>query len=102
MGAFQIANACKFFGASNPCRCFLPRKLLIDGQNPLRLVGILAFPSLMNMLTQYLASLLDVLFLRDGLQKYSFQVVSFRNRTYAKSLETCKRFDVDFALCLTK
>ena len=68
----------------------------------LRLVCILAFPSLMNMLTQYLASLLEVLFLRDGLQKYSFQVVSFRNRTYAKSLEICKSFDVDFALCLTK
>ena len=49
------------------------------------------------MLTQYSASLLDVLFLKGGLQKYSFhfQVVSFRNRAYAKPLETCKSFEVD-------
>ena len=54
------------------------------------------------MLTQYLVAHLDVLFLRVGLQKHFFQVVSFGNRTYAKSLETWKSFEVDFALYLAK
>ena len=53
----------------------------------------------MNMLTQYLASLLEVIFLRGGLQKYSFQKsISLRKRTHAKSLETCKSFQADFTL----
>ena len=56
----------------------------------------------MNMRTQYLAFLLDVLLLRGGLQKYSLRVVNFRNRTYAQSLETGKSFEVDSALYLTE
>ena len=46
--------------------------------NSLRTVCVLAFPSFVNMLTLHFASLLDVLFLQCGLQKYTFQVVSCR------------------------
>ena len=45
--------------------------------NSLRTVCILAFQSFVNELILHFASLLDVLFLPCGLQKYIFQVVSF-------------------------
>ena len=46
--------------------------------NSLRTLCILAFQSLVNMLSLHFSSLLNVLFLWCSLQKYTFQVVSFR------------------------
>ena len=46
--------------------------------NSLRTVCILAFPSLVNMITLHFAFLLDVLFLQWGLQMHTCQAVSFR------------------------
>ena len=46
--------------------------------NLLRTVYILAFLSFVNMFVLHFAYLLDVIFLQCGLQKYAFQVASFR------------------------
>ena len=42
------------------------------------------------------ASLLDVLFLQCGLQKYTFQVVSFRIERTIRLSRLAKNFEVDF------
>ena len=96
MDPFENADICKFLGVSKPSSRFLRRKLLIEriilkiGLHPSISIAyeyahtVFSFPSRLS-------------FPRGGLQNYSFQVVSFRNGTYAKSLETGK-VKVDFAL----
>ena len=44
----------------------------------LRIVCVLAFPSLLNLLTKCFVSSLHVLSLQSGLQKYTFQVIIFK------------------------
>ena len=51
---------------------------LWSAYNSLRTVCVLTFPSFVNVLILYFASLLDILFLQCGPEKYTFQVVSFR------------------------
>ena len=57
-----------------PSGRFLPQKLLVNRKEFFRLVYMLAFPSLMAVLTQYLASLLDVLFLRGSCQQVAWLI----------------------------
>ena len=64
----------------------------------LKIVSILAFPSLLNVLIFHFASLFDVLLLQCGLQKFTFQVVSCRIERTISLSRLAKSFEVDFTL----
>ena len=78
MDVFEYAATFLCFQSMIIFQPFLSQKAAHRQTNSQRAVCVLAFPSFVNMLILHFASPFDIPFLQCGLQKYTFQVVSFR------------------------
>ena len=100
-----IARAFSCFSSILIFQPFTSQKGAYRQTNSLRTVWILISPSFVNVFIFHSASILNVLFLQCGLQKYTFQVVSFvqevsrESQKFSKLISLCKLHPRTKELC---